>query len=217
MGGSHSDRIQKLAEPLDGPTVGRLRTLAEAYHLGLIMGLPELDLCTKKVYNTAVAIEPDGKIAGSHRKVHLFGREPEIHAAGTEFEPFQFLNRKVGLVICFDTEYPESARALALKGAEVIFAPTANMTPYATIQRVLVRARALENHGFFVICNRVGYDKLYTYFGESAVADPFGNFLCRAGNSEEVVYAKLDFTLIQKSKQTYNYLKQRRPDVYQIH
>jgi len=210
------DQLLELAEPLDGATVKKLCTLAKNHHLGIIMGLPEMDPRTKMVYNTALAIEPDGTIAGFHRKVHPFGRESELHATGNTFEPFQFLNHTIGLGICFDTEFPESARLLALKGAEVIFAPTANMEPYELVQSVFVRARALENHIFYVICNRVGSDNVFTYFGESTVADPFGNLLCRAGNSEEIVYANLDFSLIQQSKQTYNYLQERRPDVYQI-
>ncbi|MFX0202830.1 MAG: carbon-nitrogen hydrolase family protein [Candidatus Hodarchaeota archaeon] len=210
------DQLLELAEPLDGPSILKLCTLAKNHDLGIIMGLPEMDPRTKKVYNTALAIEPDGTVAGFHRKVHPFGRESELHATGTTFEPFQFLNHKIGLVICFDTEFPESARLLALKGAEVVFAPTANMKPYERVQSVFVRARALENHIFYAICNRVGSDNIFTYFGESTVADPFGNLLCRAGNSEEIVYAELDFSLISKSKQTYDYLKERRPDAYKF-
>ena len=211
-----SSRLQEYASPLDSPNIQQLCTLAEEHGLGIVIGFPELDTQTKQVYNSAIAIESNGKIAGVHRKVHLFDRESSIHTAGTELEPFQFCKRKIGLLICFDTEFPESARLLAQKGAEMILAPTANMTPYETFQRVYVRARALENHIFFGICNRVGSDTNYTYFGESAIADPFGNFLCRAGRSEEVVTAELDFTLITKSKQVYDYLAQRRPDVYQF-
>ncbi|PLT30027.1 hypothetical protein CUU66_09760 [Peribacillus deserti] len=102
-------------------------------------------------------------------------------------------------MICYDTEFPESARSLALEGAEIILAPTANMTPFQHVQQLFIQSRAAENQVFVATTNQIGEEESTLFFGESAEANPFGEMLAKAGDQEEELVIEIDLGLIKKA------------------
>lgn len=172
--------LRELAEPLDGPSVAQLRSIAEAEGVGLVVGLPERE--QERIYNSAVAIDAAGGIAGVHRKIQLFGDvEPQIFTPGDSLAVVRMGSRHIGLAICYDIEFPEVARGLARAGAEIICAPTANMAPYVEVTTTLVRARALENGVAVIYANMAGNDNGLEFIGGSAIVGFDGMDAARAG------------------------------------
>ncbi|WP_181703297.1 carbon-nitrogen hydrolase family protein [Chthonobacter albigriseus] len=182
------DRLAGLAEPLDGPSVAAARAIARETRTALVFGLPERD--GYDVYNTSVAIDRDGSLAGRYRKIQLFGDiEPTIFTPGDRTEVVTLAGLKVGLAICYDIEFPEIARSLKRAGAELICVPTANMTPFIDVPTTLVRARALENGVPVVYANLAGAEGDLAYTGLSGIIGFDGRDIARAGASGEVFLA----------------------------
>lgn len=207
------DRVRELAEPLDGASIQRLRRLSAELHLLTVCGFPELG-ANDTVYNSACVIDRDGRLLGGYRKTHLFADEPEVFTAGERFEVFETGTAPIGLLICYDVEFPEPVRALALGGAQLVLVSTANMEPYQVSQEVYLRSRALENGIFVAAANTIGEDERYRYFGRSAVADPGGRIIAQAGEGEEIVIAGLDLAETTEAQRSSPYLDRRRPSLY---
>ena len=189
------DRLSELAEPLSGPIVQALANLAHRYRLLVVCGLPESSP-DKRPYNSACIIDADGTVLGAYHKTHLFGHEPLAFAAGEEIKIFQTTLGTIGVMICYDAEFPEVARVLALKGSQMILVPTANMDPYSQYQAVYLRARAMEN-GVYVACsNTIGNDGTFRYFGQSTVVDPEGRVLGLCGSREELLLVEIDLNRV---------------------
>ncbi|PKP85730.1 MAG: carbon-nitrogen hydrolase [Alphaproteobacteria bacterium HGW-Alphaproteobacteria-2] len=184
--------LRDLAEPADGPSVRRMSEIATRHGVGLIVGMPERD--GDRVYNSAVAVDARGRVAGMCRKFQLFGAvEPEIFAPGADLTMVTMGARRIGLLICYDVEFPELSRALARKGAEIICAPTANMTPYFEVPTTLVRARALENGIPFIYANFCSSEGDLAYTGLSGIVGFDGMDRARAGKSGEAfLHASFD-------------------------
>ena len=184
--------LRDLAEPLDGPSVERLRSIARVEGVGLIVGLPERD--GARTYNSAVAIDADGAVVGVHRKIQLFGEvEPQIFTPGENLAVVRMGRRRIGLAICYDIEFPEISRGLARAGAEIICTPTANMAPYVEVTTTLVRARALENGVAVVYANMAGEDGDLEFIGSSAIVGFDGMDAARAGcRGERFLHAAAD-------------------------
>ena len=181
------DELKNLAEPIgEGITSERLTALARQYHAFIVAGLPERN--GERFYNSAVLIGPQG-LMGSYRKIHLFDTEKDWFTPGDRpFEVFDIGLAKVGIMICFDWIFPESARSLALQGADIICHPANLVLPYC--QRAMV-TRSLENGVFSVTANRVGTEargglKL-SFTGGSQILDPKGNVLAGATADEETM------------------------------
>ncbi len=206
------DRLAELAEPLEGPSIRRLADLAGRFRLAVVCGFPERRPGFRP-YNSACVIGPDGTVVGAYRKTHMFDREPEFFSPGEALPVFDTPFGPVGVAICYDLEFPEVARILALQGARIILNPTANMEPYAEYQAVYLRARAMENGIHIAAANTVGDDGTYAYFGESAAVDPRGRVLCRAERGEELLSAEIDLGA-GPADQNLQYLGRRRPDLY---
>jgi 5-aminopentanamidase len=207
------DRVAELAEPLDGESIQRLQRFSIEHRLLTVCGFPELGE-DGAVHNTACVIDRDGRLLGGYRKTHLFAEEPGVFSAGDRFEVFETSMAPIGVLICYDVEFPESVRALALGGARVVLVSTANMEPYQASQEVYLRSRALENGIFVAAANTIGEDERYRYFGQSAVADPGGRIIARAGEEEEIVIADLDLAEATEAQRSSPYLDRRRPSLY---
>jgi 5-aminopentanamidase len=207
------DRVRELAEPLDGNSIQRLQRLSSEHRLLTVCGFPELS-ANGTVHNTACVIDQDGRLLGGYRKTHLFAEEPEVFSAGERFEVFETSVAPLGVLICYDVEFPEPVRALALGGARVVLVSTANMEPYQASQDVYLRSRALENGIFVAAANTIGEDERYRYFGQSAVADPAGRIIAQAGGGEEIVMADLDLAATTEAQRSSPYLDRRRPSLY---
>lgn len=169
----------------DGPTTQRLIDLAKRRKMVIVAGLPERAWAV--CYNSAVVVGPSGFI-GCYRKTHLFFEETLFFAPGdTGFQVWDIGLAKIGVMICFDWYYPEAARTLALKGAEIICHPSNLVLPDCP-DSMPVRCR--ENRVFAVTCNRIGRearggkDQL-TFIGNSEVVAPRGTILHRAPRDQE--------------------------------
>jgi len=206
------DRLGELAEAAPGPLISRLAQMAKAYGLLSIVGFPER--ANGLIYNSACVIESDGRLLGVYRKTHLFADEPDVFARGSSFVTLDSSIGSIGILICYDIEFPECARTLALAGAQLILVPTANMEPFAVDQDLYARARARENGVFIAIVNTVGTDERYRYFGCSTVAGPGGEVLGRAAAAEQLLVVEIDPATAQASQRSSPYLSHRRPELY---
>lgn len=157
----HNAGYSSLAEPVPGPTTERLGTKARQHHMYIVAGLYERE--EEVMYNTAVLIDRQGKVAGKYRKVYLPREEIEGGLTpGNSYPVFETDFGRIGMMICWDSQYADPARALAVQGAEIIFLPI--WGGYST----LMQARAMENHVYLVTA---GYDC------ETAVYNPLGEAL----------------------------------------
>lgn len=202
------DRLRALAEPLDGPLVQRLAEVAREADATLAVGLAERD--GSRVYNTTVLVSPEGVLL-AYRKTHLWVFErPRIEAGDAFFcRPWQGV--PTGLLICYDLEFPETARAVASMGAELLVVTNGNMDPYGPVHRVALQARAQENHLFAAMANRVGNMGEIVFCGGSAVADPKGRIVAEAGRDEEILSVEIDTEDVAAARRAeYNYLRDRR-------
>lgn len=190
-----------VSESIPGPTTIRLGELAAKFHTYIVAGIYESS--GKLVYNTAVLIDRRGNVAGKYRKTHLPREEWEAGLTpGNEYPVFDTDFGKVGLFVCWDVQFPEPARAMALKGADLLVLPIWGGSD------VLTRARAIENHVFLVSSS---YDM------RSFVVDPTGAVLAEATDKNPVAIAEvhLDKPIIQTwlgdmKNRTW---KERRPDI----
>lgn len=207
------DQALRLAEDAGGPTDTAVARLARQHQLAICYGHPER-APGGRVYNAATLVGPDGIVRGRHRKVHLFGDlDRSLFAPSTEPpHAVNFDGARVGMLICYDVEFPEAVRRLAVGGAEVVLVPTANMKGLDHVQQVLVRARACENGCGVVYANYCGADDVFEYNGLSVVCGPDGEVLARAGTqAEELVVADVP---TEPGESAATYLADRRPDLY---
>lgn len=206
------DRISEMAESVDGMLITKIRKHARTLNIGVILGFPEKD--GNDIYNSAIYIGSNGKTLCVYRKIHLFDHEKKYFKAGNQVPVIQTSDINLGFAITYDLEFPEIARILSIKGAEVILVLCSNMIPYQKYQDIYLKARALENHVFIAAANRVGLENDYVYFGESKVINPFGETLVEAFNNEEIIITTIDTSEAHKAKGVLNYITNRRSDVY---
>lgn len=164
----------RLAEPADGPTAQRIAGLTARTGVAVAYGYPERGT-EGAVYNAAQLIDA-GKVVLHHRKMHLFEDLDR-----TRFTPGDapaavagFRGHRTALLICYDVEFPESVRAAALRGAELVLVPTANMAGFEVVSTTLVPARAYENGMHVAYANYCGHEGGQVYAGLSVVCGPEG-------------------------------------------
>lgn len=205
------------AEAVDGPSARRATEIARASGVALAYGYPERGE-DGRVYNAAILIGADGHRLLNYRKSHLFGAlDRSMFAQGRgAHETARLGPFKVGLLICYDVEFPEAPRALALAGADLIIVPTANMKPYEPVSHLLVPARAYENAVYVAYANRCGREADLAYYGLSSVAGPAGGNLVMAGDGEQLIFADLDAGAIEAARTINTQLKDRRPEAYGV-
>lgn len=202
---------QAVCIDLDGPEVGVLREAARDNDTAIVVGAAER--VTNGVANSALCISRRGELAGVYRKTHLFGAEAGSYVPGDELVTVQLDGRTIGVMICFDVEFPEVARTLALRGADVLVTISANPEAFRRDHEVFVPARALENGVPHLYVNRVGRQEDISFGGTSMAIDPEGTVLCVAGpEDEELLYATIS-DAGRRDERT-RYLELLRPSVY---
>ena len=206
---------EQLAEPVDGPAARRAAMIAKETGTAMLYGYPERG-DDGHVYNAAILIDQDGATLLNYRKCHLFGEiDRSMFRAGDRPSPIvDLFGFKTGVLICYDIEFPEAVRDLALRGAELIAVPTALMQPYDVIAKTVVPARAVENQVFVAYANHCGQEGNLEYCGHSCIVGPDGVDLVRAGTGEEIVAAEIDSAALELSRPDYTYLADRRPELY---
>lgn len=153
--------------------------------------------------------------AGFQAKTHFFGGEEKMFAPGTSLRAFDTSFGRMGILVCYDGEFPETARSLALDGAKLICMCAANMSPYEDYHFLYMRTRAMENRAYTLYCNYVGDEKRFHYCGQSGAFHPTGRILAEAGTQEETtLYALIDMEDTTAPDDFLNYLHHRQPQLY---
>lgn len=169
------DDIGRLAEPADGDSADAVAEIASRHGLAIAYGYPER--AADQVFNSAQLISADGTRLANYRKTHLFGCFERDHFTPGEQPVVQAeLNGlRVGLMICYDVEFPENVRAHALAGTDLLLVPTAQMHPFQFVAESVVPVRAFENQMYVAYVNRVGQEGSSTSSVSPRSPDPTGS------------------------------------------
>ena len=218
-------RNYALAEALPSKTSERMAELAA--ELGIVLIVPLFEEARPGVYfNTALVFDADGRELGKYRKTHI-PDGPQYHEkfyftpGNLGYPVFRTRHGVIGVGICWDQWFPEVARVFALEGAQILFYPSAigsepDRPGYSSAEawRTVIRSHAIANGIFVAAVNRVGVEDEMTFYGESFVADPFGEILVRAAAEEEVLIADLDLGRIRELRDLLHFLRDRRIETY---
>lgn len=167
-------------------------------------------------YNTAYVFDRSGRLAAEYDKTHGFtpSGEREAFQGGSRLCRFTLEGKRCGLIICYDIRFPELTRTMALEGLDLLFVPAQWPAKRTMHLETLARARAIENQMFLALCNSAASDTLCG--GHSAIIDPWGEYLARAGEGETVITADADFSVIDSIRSSINVFRDRRPELYEI-
>lgn len=211
------DGFHNCGETIDGHTITRLQKVAKECACYVIAPIT-LEKKVKGVfYNAAVVIDDEGVVLGDYSKHHLWAAERYYFHAGEDIPVFDTKYGKIGVMICYDAGFPETARVLTLKGAELIFMPSAWRIQDWDMWNLNIPQRALENTLYVAGVNRFGHEDDPYMFGNSKVADWRGRIIAESKEEkEEIVYAEIDLDQLTKARLDIHYLKDRRPDSYKL-
>jgi predicted amidohydrolase len=217
------DRIGKVAETISGPTLEVLRAFSKEHNCilaGSMIEKRENDQISQgkefpPQFNLGFCLE-SGKLAGTHRKTHLYGPEKEHFAHGDFITPIRLEkhNLSIGLIICNELRYPEVSRKLALEGADILVSSAEIPDFFGYSWRTISLARALENELPHIACTRAGKDKYSTYFGGSFITDAWGRVLAEAREKECVLIGEIDLEEAKEMRRTTSIFEDRRPELY---
>ena len=223
--GMGAEELWDLVEPIPGRITEPIARAAS--NLGVHVVLPTYERGPERgvVYNSTALINPQGEVIGVYRKTHLFPTERLSGGGwstpGTEAPVFETELGAIGMIICYDGDFPELARVLAIKGAEIIMRPAALLRSFE-IWEMTNRARAYDNHVYMVACNAIGPDAGGSYyFGHSQIVSPIAQVLAQARGTEEIIAAELDpdpikyVTYGAKSPMIFDHLQDRNLAAYE--
>ena len=222
------------AEPEGGPSWQALSALAKKHHIYLSAGsMPEFGpgaegQTGRRVYNTAYVFDRGGRQIGKHRKAHLFDinvtggqcfRESDTLSPGNQITCFDTEFGKVGLCVCYDFRFPETARLMAQDGAKLILVPAAfNMTTGPVHWELMFRQRAVESQCYVIgTAPARDVESSYISWGHSIAVDPWGTVLAQMDEKEGIRLVEFDFDYLEKVRQELPLLKHRRTDLYELH
>jgi predicted amidohydrolase len=230
-------QARSVAQQKDGPLVSRCREIAAQYKMALIVPYAEKAKGPEgktRYYDSIAAINAAGKLVVSYRKTHLWGKEERANwSFGDKLCPvFKINGLPMSLLNCYECEFPELSRILALQGAKLIVGPTAadcydtapggqrSALPYPDISRSLIPAYAYANNIFFAYSNHCGYESLqghsWHYRGNSIIAGPHGDIIAAANHQQDtLLVADLIPGFYGPTHPESNYLKDRRPGMYE--
>ncbi len=213
-------------EPVPGgPTVRLMQEEARRLHLAMIVPVYE---CEQEwvYYNTAAVIASDGTYLGKYRKTHIphvapgFWEKFYFRPGNLGFPVFDLGFARIGVYICYDRHFPEGARALGLNGAEIIFNPSATVAGLSEyLWKLEQPAHAVANGYFVGAINRVGVEAPWNigeFYGSSYFCDPRGRIFAQASRDrDEVLTADLDLDMISEVRKTWQFYRDRRPEMYE--
>jgi len=206
-----------LAEAVTGARLARFQEISRAAQAVLIA--PFFESLQGRYFNSAAVID-NGEILGVYRKVHLpdlpLYREQYYFSASDEgFPVFDTSQGRIGIQICWDNLFPEGTRILALKGAEIVFAPTAASQNTHHVWERAITANAFASNVYVFRVNRVGQQDELSFYGRSFCADPWGEMASElAGGTEAIILADVDRSEREQAQETWGFLRHRRPGEY---
>ena len=225
-----------LAESVPGPTTEALGQVAR--RAGVVIIAPVFERRAPGLYhNSAAVIDADGRVAGLYRKMHIpddpaYYEKFYFTPGDLGFPAFETRHGRIGTLICWDQWYPEGARLVALRGANVLFYPSAigwhpdEKERYGAAQRdawrTVQRGHAIANGVYVAAVNRVGHEKSASatgkgieFWGSSFLADPFGVVVAEASTDrEEIIFGEVDLDRIEDVRRNWPFLRDRRIDAY---
>ncbi len=207
------EAVFSLAEPADGPSAAAVEKIARDSGVSILYGYPERS--GHRIFNSARLVHPGRGAIANYRKTHLYGREEKkLFAPGDGLVMAEVEGLKLGILICYDVEFPEAVRTLALAGAELIAVPTALIQPFDIVARTLVPARAFENQVYVAYAGLCGREGNLGYCGLSCIVGPDGLDIARAGAVPTLLFAEIDSSAIQEGREANPYLADRRSEIY---
>lgn len=189
--------------------------LVKKHGINLVAG----SVLTRKggaLYNTALVFDRAGACVAEYDKAHLFSPsgEGQVYTAGDKLVTFPLDGVVCGVMICYDLRFAELARALALKGAKVLFIPAEWPRQRTRQMLTLLRARGIENQLFAALANGCGEAPGTRFGGKSAIVDPLGNTLAKAGRGEKIIHSTIDFEAQERIRTELPVFLDRRPSLY---
>ena len=213
-----SKRYFPLAEKADGNTIRTMRTLAK--ECGVVLICPIFEMEENSFYNSAIVIDADGEVLGSYRKIHVpqipLWEERFYFSSGNHgFPVFRTKFAPIGIQICWDNFFPEGSRILALKGAKILFSPTAAAFASQRKWETVISSNAIANGVYIFRVNRVGSEEKQDFYGRSFCISPEGELLDKpTGMKDSVALIEIDLRNIDKTRKEWPFFKDRRPDCY---
>ena len=205
------DQVRELAR-LD--LTGMVRQIAREAGIAILAGIPEPagDL----LHNTAILVDGQGDVLLRYRKTHLFGElDRRYFAPGDDLVGLAELHGvRIAVLICYDVEFPETVRAAAERGADLVAVPTAQMIPFEFVVEHLIRARAWENQVYLAYVNHDGRERTLEYVGRSSIVAPSGDVLAGAAHGDHLLLATIDTDVVARARAQNPYLADRRRDLY---
>jgi predicted amidohydrolase len=212
-----SETIKQIAQEWDGFIFERMSRLAERLQLYIAYGYVEKDQ-TENIYNSLMLVSPKGKCVGNYRKIHVTPLEKSLFTPGSKPVIAETELGRIGLMLCWDLAFPELARHLAVKGAELLLVPCAWESPFHVPFQKFCMARAIDNTIYLAACNQIGACSQLHFFGLSSIYGPDGNQIASAKeNQEDVIIAEVDHSWREELKRTfYTMMDERRTDLYKV-
>ncbi len=202
-------RAREDAVAADAPELRRVCAAAAEAGVAVAIGFPEQH--GDRVYNSLALIDEGGEMAAVYRKLQLFGEEREVFEPGEALVVARLAGRMIGALICFDMEFPELARAVALARADLLLTVSANMAPFGSDHRIASQARALENRLPHLYCNRCGTEAGLHFVGESRAITGDGEIDAQAGADEALL--RVSAKASELSDERIDYLKHLPRDI----
>jgi 5-aminopentanamidase len=194
-----ADHAAEVAEPANGRYARAIAAMAKKYGIAIVSGFPERH--EDRIYNSALAVGPDGATLALCRKLNLpMNYERNVFAPGDRLTSFSYHGLTFGMLICYDVEFPECVRSLSQQGAQIVLVPTALTTKWTRLTRTLVPTRAFENGIFVAYANHAGVDGPYELCGGSCLVGPLGFDVIRAGENEERIVGHIDVSEIELAR-----------------
>ncbi len=222
-----SSLFSAYAETVPGSTFDFLAQSARRHGIVLVGGSFIERAENNQIYNTSYIFDAEGNVLGHHRKIHLFDvdipgqitfQESSVLSSGQDITVVDHEDMHIGLMICYDVRFPELARAMTLKGADLLVIPAGfNRTTGPLHWELLMRSRAVDNQVFVLAAGSAfNPDSSYQAWGHSMIVDPWGKIIAQTGDEENIVLADLDFSIVEQVRRELPLLKHRKEDIYQL-
>lgn len=210
------ETLTSLAEPADGNLSAAVAEICKTYSMAIAYGFGEQ--ADNQIFNSVQLIDATGERCAVYRKTHLWGdMDNTLFTQGASLtKPVNIDGWNVGLLICYDVEFPECTRSLSLAGADVVLVATGLMEPNTYIADQLISARAFENQTYVAYANYCGEDPTLKYVGRSSIVGPDGVVLAKAKEEPELLIATMSKAAIARERKILPYHRDRRPELYSL-
>lgn len=206
--GYHAEnQLSQNAETADGAFASQVAELARTSHTAIIYGYPERD--GENLYNSALCIDSQGQKIATRRKLLLPpGFEARLFTPGIgRIAVFDLNGVRCAILICYEAEFPEAVRAVAMAGAQIVAVPTALAAQWHNVAYQLIPTRAFENGVWLLYANHAGEEFGLRYLGASCIIAPDGKDAARAGDEETLISARIDLKAVETSQMRLPYLE----------